>query len=91
MLDELPFESANPVKRSVNTKATSVFKDLDVAETLSTIQDKYVVVPAHKATNNIVLICKKQNIDCLKIELCSDSSQRNSTYTATTAIKKGNH
>jgi len=31
-------------------------KDPDVAETLSTIHDKYVVVPADKAPNNIVLI-----------------------------------
>jgi hypothetical protein len=32
----------------LNTKTTSLFKD----------QDKYVVVPADKAPNNIVLICK---------------------------------
>ena len=40
-------------------KATSVFKDPEVAETLSTLQDKCVVVPADKASNNLVLICKK--------------------------------
>ena len=61
------------LKRSTSTKATSLFKDLDVAEILSTIHDRYVVVPADKATNNIVLICKKQYIDCLKIELGLDS------------------
>ena len=46
-------------KRSMTTKATSVFKDPQVAETLSTIHDKYVVVSADKPLNNIVLICKK--------------------------------
>lgn len=32
-----------------NKKATSVIKDHDVTETMSTIHDKYVVVPAYKA------------------------------------------
>jgi hypothetical protein len=38
----------------------SVFKDTDVADALSNILDKYVAVPADKASNNIVVICKKQ-------------------------------
>jgi hypothetical protein len=47
----------------MNTTAASVFKGPDIAETLFTIHGKYVVVPVEKATNNIVLICKKHNID----------------------------
>jgi hypothetical protein len=43
----------------MTTKATSVFKDPQVAETLSTIHDTYVVVSADKPLNNNVLICKK--------------------------------
>jgi hypothetical protein len=43
----------------MSTKATSVLKDPEVAETMSTIHDTYVVVPADKASNNIVFICKK--------------------------------
>ena len=38
----------------MNAIATSVYKDPDVVETLSTIREKYVVVPADKAQNNIV-------------------------------------
>jgi len=34
--------------RQMNTKATSVFKDPEGTETLSTIHDKYVIVPADK-------------------------------------------
>jgi hypothetical protein len=34
---------------------------------LSTIHDKYVVVPAVNAYNNTVLICKKLYIYCLDI------------------------
>jgi hypothetical protein len=36
----------------MSTKATSVFKDTGVAETLSTIHDKYVVVPADNIRSN---------------------------------------
>jgi len=35
---------------SMSTKTTSVFKNPDVAETLSTIHEKNVVVPADKAS-----------------------------------------
>ena len=72
----------------MSTKATPVFKDPGVAETLSTIHDKYVVVPANKAPTNIVLMCNKRYIDCLKIELGLDSSQGNDTYTTTTLSKE---
>ena len=68
----------------MSTKVTSVFKNPDVAETLSTIHDKCVVVPADKAPNNIVLICIKHYINCLMIEIGLDTciSQGNTTYTA---------
>jgi len=56
-----------PLFFGLDTKATFVFKDSEVAETLSIIHDKYVVVPADKTPNNIVFICIKHYIDCLKI------------------------
>ena len=56
-------------KKAMSIKATSVFKDHDSAETQSIIYDKYVVAPVDKASINIVCICKKHYIDCLKIEL----------------------
>ena len=36
------------LRRSMSTKATYVFKDSGVVETMSTIHNKYVVVPADK-------------------------------------------
>ena len=62
------------LRRPMSTKATFVFKDPEVSETLSTIHDISVVVPADKAPNNIVLICKKHYIDYLNIELGLESS-----------------
>ena len=64
------------------------FKDPEVSETLSTIHDKGVAVTAEKVPNNIVLICKKHYIDCLKTELGLDSSQGNPSYTVTTRSKE---
>ena len=72
------------LRRSMNTKATSIFKNPDVAETLSSIHDQYVVVPADKAPNNIVFICKKHYIECLITELGIDGTGGNPTYTAST-------
>jgi hypothetical protein len=43
----------------MSTKTTSVFKDPEIVETLSIIHDNYVVVPADKAINNIILVWKK--------------------------------
>ena len=40
----------------MSTKATSIFKNLDVAESLSIIHDIYVVVPADKTQNNIIFV-----------------------------------
>ena len=46
---------------------------------MSTIHDKYVIVPAEIALNKIVLICKKHYIESWKMELGLDSSQGNPT------------
>ena len=42
-------------KMSMSTKATSVLKDSDLTETMSAIHEKYVVFPADKTRNTIVL------------------------------------
>ena len=43
----------------------SVFDDPDVAAELPEIHEKFVVVPADKASNNIVFVCKTHYINCL--------------------------
>jgi hypothetical protein len=76
------------LKRSMNTHAKSVFKDPSVARHLSELHDKYVVVPADKAPNNIVFVCKSHYIGCLIKELGIDNSLGNPTYTPTTLTKE---
>ena len=46
------------LRNSMATRYRSVFNDKDVSATLSDIHDKFVVVPADKASNNVVFVCK---------------------------------
>ena len=46
--------------------------------------DKYVIVSADKAPNNIGFVCKSRYVDCLIKQLGSANSLGNPTYTLTT-------
>ena len=74
----------------MSTKTKSVFSVLDVVSELSSLHDNYVVVPADKASNNIVFICKAHYYNCLTKELGINSTQSNptSTYTRTSLSKE---
>jgi hypothetical protein len=65
----------------MSTCSTSIFKDPKVDKHLSLLHDKYVIVSADKAPNNIVFVCKLHYIDCLIKELSIDNSLGNPTYT----------
>ena len=82
----IQFRSKKP-NGSINTYATSIFKDPNVAKHLSYIHDKYVVVPTDITPNNIV--CKSHYIYCLINELYIANSIGNLTYTPMTLNKDG--
>ena len=46
------------LSRTMSRRHESVFDDQDVAAELAEIQEKFVVVPADKKSNNIVFVCK---------------------------------
>ena len=71
----------------MSTRSTSVFKDPNVAKHLSLLHDKYVIVSADKAPNNIVFVCKSHYIDCFIKELGIDNSLGNPSHTPTTVTK----
>ena len=73
---------------SMSTKGSNVLKNPDVKKTLSTLHDKYVVIPADKASNNIVFVCKNYYIECLIKELGLNNSTCNPTYTRSTLTKE---
>jgi hypothetical protein len=49
----------------VNSRPKSVFKDQDAVKCLSSLHDKYDIVPVDKASNNIVFVCKSYYFECL--------------------------
>ena len=69
--------------RSVNNKPKSVFSDTDVTEHLADLHNRYVIVPADKASNNVVFVCKTYYFECLQRELDLDDSISKSTYQRT--------
>ena len=73
---------------SMSTRSTSIFKDPNVAIDLSLLHNKYVIVSADKAPNNIVFVCNSHCIDCLIKELGINTLGGNPTYTSTTHTKE---
>ena len=65
----------------------SVFDDPDVAAELAEIHEKFVVVPADKASNNIVFVCKTHYINCLMEELDMSTMTEKPTYNLTAMSK----
>ena len=76
------------LRTCMNTKNTSIFKDQNVVDNLSSLHEEYVVVPADKASNNVVFVCKKYYVECLIRELGINGTSGNPTYTATTLSKE---
>jgi hypothetical protein len=57
------------LKNCVNSRPKSVFKDQEAVKCLFSLHDKYVIVPADKASNNIVFVCKSYFFECLLKDL----------------------
>ena len=64
-----------------------MFDDPDVAAELTEIHEKIAVVPADKASNNIVFVCKTHYINCLIEELGMSTMTGNPTYNLTAMSK----
>ena len=65
--------SSEMLTRSINNKPKSVFSDTDVTEHLADLHNRYVIVPADKASNNVVFVCKTYYFECLQRELVDSS------------------
>ena len=77
------------LKNCVNSRPVkSVFKDQEAVKCLSSLHDKYVIVPADKASNNIVFVCKSYYFECLIKELgINSNTSGNTTYKPTSFDK----
>ena len=65
--------------KGVNTY--SVLDDPSVKACLDALHNEYVVVPADKASNNIIFVCRNYYIQCIIYELNLHSDKSNTTYT----------
>ena len=75
------------VSRSMNTDAKSIFSDAKVIKHLTDLHDRFVLVPADKASNNIVFVCKAYFYSCLSKELNIGGDGTSSTYQQTALSK----
>ncbi len=69
--------------KTTNTKPEKILDDPDVKTYLEGLKEKYVLVPADKASNNIIIVCKKFYIEIIKQELGVNTSTNNVTYAPT--------
>ena len=85
------------VSRSLNTKPISIFDDEVVSRHLADLHDRFVIVPADKASNNVVFIDKASNnvificktyYSCLQKELIDNNDVDTSTYQRTNFTKE---
>ena len=73
---------------TMSTRCKSVFDNPEFAAELVDLHDNYVIVPADKASNNIVFVCKTYYINCLREELGLNASKGNPIYTCTSLSKE---
>ena len=71
------------LKNNMSNRVETPLKDAEVKKCLAELHHKYIVLPADKAPNNIVFVCKKYYHECMLKELNFDESQQNGTYTPT--------
>ena len=76
------------LKHKVKTKVDCAFNDPHVVKCLDFLQQNYVLVPADKAPNNVVFVCKSYYINCLLKELGLSDNQSNKTYTPVSFSKR---
>ena len=78
-------ERISKLKQNFKQPTGKVLQNVDMKACLSDLHNKYVFVPADKALNNIIIICKRYYIETLIKELGLDNCPTqtgNSTYTS---------
>jgi hypothetical protein len=75
------------IKFKVRTIYLSVFSKPEVRNELERLHEEFVLVPADKASNNIVFVCKAHYYNCILNELDINSTFGNPTYTLTALSK----
>ena len=83
---ELVVERISSLKEKIRSPKHKILTDPDVKDTLSRLHDDFVLVPADKTVNNVIVVCKKYYIETLMKELGINTTNisPNSTYIPST-------
>ena len=85
-IKELVVERISSLKEKIQSPKPKILNDPDVKDTLRRLHDDFVLVPADKAANNVIVVRKKYHIETLIKELGINTTNisPNSTYIPST-------
>ena len=58
-IKKIVVECISSLKEKIRTPKQKTLNDSDVKDALNRLHDDFVLVPADKATNNVIVVCKK--------------------------------
>ena len=81
-------ERISSLKEKIQSPKQKILNDPDVKDTLRRLHDNFVLVPADKAANSVIVMCKKYYIKTLMKELGINTTNinPNSTYIPSTDL-----
>ena len=81
-IKELVVERISSLKEKIRSPKQKILSDHDVKDTLRRLHDDFVLVPADKAANNVIVVCRKYYMETLIKELGINTTNisPNSTY-----------
>ena len=79
-------ERISSLKEKIRSPKQKILNDPDVKDTLRRLHGAFVLVPADKASKNVIVLCKKYHIEILIKELGINTTNisPNSTYIPST-------
>ena len=87
-IKELVVERISSLKEKIQSPKQKILNDPDVKDTLRVPHDDFVLVPADKAANNVIVVCKKYYIETSikELDLNTTNISPNSTYIPSTDL-----
>ena len=68
-MKQIVLSGVNSLRKTVESKRQGILELNSVKESLKELQEKYVFVPADKAANNIIVVCKRYYVKVICKEL----------------------
>ena len=85
-MKELVVERISSSKEKIQSPKQKILSDPDVKDTLRRLHDDFVLVPADKAANNVIVVCKKyyNKTSIKELGINTTNISPNSTYIPST-------